>query len=336
MSAPDVTELLERGAAAPSSVADVDEIRARAELRRRRRRFGVGAAVAAGVVAVVGGMLFAASLLGGPSVPFVDSAPPLRGTSTPSVQTGQGEAAVSVHVDPVRIARGEHMDTWLVNTGEVDVYYTPECSIDRWDGDRWEQIPQTLFSTPKLLEPTERSERPWQPCFQGARLQGQTGADGSSYAPASQRLSPGWYRVRWQVTALGPRLNNPRLEAATTFQITDEPTPTPSDAISLPTIPTPEGEGGDRAAAHGTVRFDQEARCFYLDQGGTRTTVAWPRGWHAKDGPPRLIDADGTTRLRVGDRVELGGGYGQTYEGHEPCPGSGEWFFAWQVNERGN
>ncbi|MBW3579214.1 MAG: FHA domain-containing protein [Actinobacteria bacterium] len=188
MSAPEVTELLERGAATPSSMADVDEIRARVQIRRRRRRFALGAAVAAVVVAVVGGALLGASLFRDPPMPFVD----------------------------------------------------------------------------------------------------------------------------------------------------DEPAPASSSAIVLPTIPTREGEGGDLAAAHGRLRFDPDDRCFYLDQGGTRTSVAWPRGWYAEDDPPRLIDAGGTTRLHVGDRVELGGGYGQTYEGREPCPGSDGWFFAWQVNERGN
>lgn len=330
MSVPDVTDLLERGAAAPSFVADVDEVRVRAAVRRRRRRFGVGAAVATAVVAVIGGVVLAASLFRGPAVPFVESAPPLRGTSTPSVQTDQGEAAVSLHVDPVRVVPGEYIGTWLVNTGEVDIYYTLECSLDRWDGEAWEQVPQTFFSPPSALEPGERSQGPSRACFLTPELEGFDLSD----RPVSNKLDAGWYRVRWQVTALGSRMSNPRLEAAGTFQVTDEPTPTPSNAIALPTIPTPEGKGGDLAAAHGTVRFDQEARCFYLEQGAERTTVAWPRGWHAKDNPPRLLDADGTTRLHVGDRVELAGGYGQRYEGHQPCSGTDGWFFTWEISER--
>lgn len=249
MPSPDMTDLLERGAAAPPFTPDVEQVWERGQRRRRRKRFAVRVAVASAVIAVVGGVALFASMFAGRDAPFVESGPPLRATSTPSVQTGQGEARVELRVEPARVAPTALPDTWLANRGEIDLYYAPQCSIDRWDGDTWVQIPQPMFNPPDVLEPGQRSPREQRPCFLTSRL-----GQGSQFetGPVSQPLPPGWYRVRWQVTALGPRLDNPRMEAAATFQITQTPT-TPIRTPSPATRPT------ERTSQPQTV-FDGERR----------------------------------------------------------------------------
>ncbi|MEJ1110024.1 hypothetical protein [Kribbella sp. CCNWLW201] len=70
----------------------------------------------------------------------------------------------------------------------------------------------------------------------------------------------------------------------------------------------------------GTIEIDTSTNCLVVrtpigTPGGTDRLVdidvAWPPGWSValRDGTPALIDATGQLACRLGDEVEVGGGF---------------------------
>lgn len=67
--------------------------------------------------------------------------------------------------------------------------------------------------------------------------------------------------------------------------------------------------GGLDALIAGTVGYDADARCLYLEDGGLRYPVIWPYDAEIVSGDPLTISAGGASGITVGTYVEGGGGY---------------------------
>ncbi|MDX1621155.1 MAG: hypothetical protein R3320_09205, partial [Nitriliruptorales bacterium] len=201
----DLDDALRELADGPIPPLDTDEI---VQAGRRRRRL-THAAVAMLVIALVVGVVAVVEQLRPTSAPIVgtvEDVPTSIIGSTASRQTGAGYAAVRLTVLPNRLPAGQLPDTILVNDGAVPLYATPQCAVDRWNGDGWEDLGQDRFSPPSEIPAGQPG--PWGSCLSQTEH-----AD----------LGPGRYRIRWQVTAGGPRLDNPRLVVAGQFELVDTP-----------------------------------------------------------------------------------------------------------------
>lgn len=57
----------------------------------------------------------------------------------------------------------------------------------------------------------------------------------------------------------------------------------------------------------GPLNYD--GRCFWVGSNTSRTDIIWPYGYSAAFHPPRIVDNKGRVVGRVGQFVDLGGGY---------------------------
>ena len=120
--------------------------------------------------------------------------------------TKQGEAAVELLVDPREIRLGESVTIRLVNRGEVDVLTGLGFTVERWDGERWVDVPW-----PKdLVFPAI-----------GIVLHPGASTDPQVWSTEGARVEPGWYRAVKSASYEDPGNVRPdtKLEARTRFRI---------------------------------------------------------------------------------------------------------------------
>lgn len=68
-------------------------------------------------------------------------------------------------------------------------------------------------------------------------------------------------------------------------------------------------EAVGRFVLAGELRFDDDARCFYVVADGEPVGILWPARFTGKANPPRIAVTGGNTVLGVGDRFEVRGRY---------------------------
>jgi len=68
----------------------------------------------------------------------------------------------------------------------------------------------------------------------------------------------------------------------------------------------------DDAEMQGVLTYDESTRCFLLDDEGYATAVVWPTGTTLAGGQPVGVVVPDVGDVRVGDRVEGGGGFRST------------------------
>lgn len=100
-----------------------------------------------------------------------------------SEQTPDGQAALDLIVEPVEVDADEPVSFWLENSGEVELTHGIHVRVEKWDGNRWAELPWPEdYGVPDVEEPL--------PAGKGSVRQ-QWPVDGRPHA------SPGWHRVVW-------------------------------------------------------------------------------------------------------------------------------------------
>jgi hypothetical protein len=94
------------------------------------------------------------------------------------------------------------------------------------------------------------------------------------------------------------------------------------DGVRLWAHPDAGDGGGDDALVSGTVGYDPDGQCLYIEQGGVRYPVIWPHDAELVSADPLEIAAGGASGITIGTHVEGGGGYDQASSYAVDIPGS--------------
>ncbi len=99
-----------------------------------------------------------------------------------------------------------------------------------------------------------------------------------------------------------------------------------SGSLRVATAPNSSGVGSPGALLSGVLGGLTRGKtaCFWVDAGNVRSYIQWPHGWSADPGPLRLIDDWGRAVVRVGEKVDLGGGTMTSPITLEGCPSGGQ------------
>jgi hypothetical protein len=90
------------------------------------------------------------------------------------------------------------------------------------------------------------------------------------------------------------------------------PPPTLNNTVAL--LTQAHGYNQEAALGGGTLRYDAERRCVYLERpDGKRSLPQWPEGYSARSDPLRVYDASNTLIATEGDVITFSGGY------HDPA-----------------
>jgi hypothetical protein len=120
--------------------------------------------------------------------------------------TPHGEAAIELVVEPRDIRMGEQVSIRLVSRGEVEVLTGLGFSVERWDGQRWVDVPwpeDLVFPAIGIVLPPGGS------------------VDPQRWPTERVRVEPGWYRAVKSATYEDPEHVRPdtKLEARTRFRV---------------------------------------------------------------------------------------------------------------------
>jgi hypothetical protein len=95
-----------------------------------------------------------------------------------------------------------------------------------------------------------------------------------------------------------------------------------------------ESAAGFEASLPGTLAVDESTNCVVVKTAVEPVDVAWPPGWKTSrhDGSVTLVNADGETVARVGDKLRITGGFVTPAAAHaKSCTESANVFAAWEV-----